>query len=405
MVKKIGIIREGKKPLDRRVPLIPEQAKRVQEEFPDVKVVCQQSNIRCYTNEEYQLAGIDVVEDVSDCDILLGVKEVPIEDLIEGKTYFFFSHTIKEQSYNRGLLQAILQKNIQLIDYETLTNSTGQRVVAFGRYAGLVGAYNALWTYGKRYNLFHLKRAHECYDLEEVKLELKKVKLPPIKIVITGGGRVAKGAMEILHALSLIKVTPARFLSEDFTMSVYTQLNSRDYHVRSDGGDFVREEFYKHPERFSSDFEKFARQADVLIACAYWDPRAPVLFERKDMIHSDFNIRIIADITCDIEGSIPSTKRPATIQDPVYDYEPTAESLEPPFSDEGNITVMAVDNLPCELPRNASEDFGREILNHVLPSLLNGDREGMIERATIAEKGVLMPKYSYLKEYVEGKIA
>jgi saccharopine dehydrogenase (NAD+, L-lysine forming) len=405
MVKRIGIIREGKKPVDRRVPLIPEQAKRVQEEFPNVKVVCQKSDIRCYTNEEYHLAGIELVEDVSDCDILLGVKEVPVDELIENKTYLFFSHTIKEQSYNRGLLQAILQKNIRLIDYETLTNNNGQRVVAFGRYAGLVGAYNALWTYGKRYNLYHLKRAYECYDLDELKSELKKVNLPPIKIVITGGGRVAKGAIEILHALSLIKVTPARFLTNDFTMSVYTQLNSRDYHVKIDGGEFIREEFYKHPERFTSDFVKYTRQADLLIACAYWDPRAPALFDRKDIINSDFNIRIIADITCDIEGSIPSTKRPATIQDPVYDYEPTGDTLEPPFSDEGNITVMAVDNLPCELPRNASEDFGREILNHVLPSLLEEDREGMIERATIAQKGVLMPKFSYLQEYVEGKIA
>jgi alanine dehydrogenase len=403
MIKKIGIIREGKKPIDRRVPLTPTQAKQVQEQYPRIKVVCQRSDIRCYTDEEYRAAGIDLVDDVSDCDVLMGVKEVPVNQLIEGKTYFFFSHTIKEQAYNRELLQEILKKHIRLIDYETLTNSSGQRVVAFGRYAGLVGAYNALWTYGKRYNLFHLKRAHECFDLDELKDELKKVTLPPVKIVLTGGGRVAKGAMEILLALSILKVTPARFVSDDFKTPVFTQLNSRDYNKRTQGGEFIRSEFYAHPERYSNDFIKYAHAADLLIACAYWDPHAPVLFERKDMLSDDFKIRIIADITCDIEGSIPSTKRPATIDEPVYDYEPTGDMVEAPFSDEGNVTVMAVDNLPCELPRNASEDFGREILNYVLPSLLGTDEEGMIERATITRKGALMPKFSYLKSYVEGK--
>ncbi len=403
MIKKIGIIREGKKPIDRRVPLTPLHAATVKETYPKVNVVCQESNIRCYTDEEYRQAGIKIVEDVSDCDVLMGVKEVPIEDLIEGKTYFFFSHTIKEQAYNRDLLRAVLDKKIRLVDYETLTNTRGQRVVAFGRYAGLVGAYNAIWTFGQRYNLFSMKRARDCFDLEELKQELRRVKVPAIKIVLTGGGRVAKGAMEIMSTLGIRKITPARFLEEDFDYPVYTQLNTRDYVANATGADFVRDEFYKHPEKFTNDFLKYSRHADVLIACAFWDPRAPVLFERKDMIRNDFKIRIIADITCDIEGSIPSTKRPATIEDPVYDYDPTGDTVDPPFSDEGNISVMAVDNLPCELPRNASEDFGNEILNHVLPALLSGDKEEVIARATITENGKLTKRYAYLQDYVDGK--
>lgn len=403
MIRKIGIIREGKKPIDRRVPLTPLHAATVKETYSDVNVVCQESKIRCYSDEEYRQAGIDMVEDISDCDVLMGVKEVPIEDLIEGKTYFFFSHTIKEQAYNRDLLRAILKKKIRLVDYETLTNARGQRVVAFGRYAGLVGAYNAIWTYGQRYNLFSIKRANDCFDLEELKHELTQVKLPAIKIVLTGGGRVAKGAMEIMSALGIRKVTPARFQEEDFDHPVYTQLNTRDYVAAANGEDFVREEFYKHPEKYVNDFLKYSRHADVLIACAFWDPRAPVLFERKDMMRSDFKIRIIADITCDIEGSIPSTKRPATIEDPVYDYDPSGDTVDPPFSDEGNISVMAVDNLPCELPRNASEDFGTEILNHVLPALLSEDRDGMIARATITENGELTERYSYLQNFVNGE--
>ncbi len=402
MIKKIGIIREGKKPTDRRVPITPIQAASAKERFPSVDIVCQPSGTRCYSDEEYRQAGISLQEDLSDCDVLMGVKEVPVDQLIPGKTYFFFSHTIKEQPYNRKLLQAILLKDIRLIDYETLTNTKGQRVVAFGRYAGLVGAYNALWTYGQRYNLYSIKRAHECFDLSELKQELLRVSLPPVKIVLTGGGRVAKGAMEILSSLGIRKITPARFLEEDFSEPVYTQLNTRDYNKPEDGGDFHRSEFYTHPEKYTGDFLKYTRHADILIACAYWDPRAPVLFGRRDMMRSDFKIRVIADITCDIEGSVPSTKRPSTIDDPVYDYDPSDDRTDPPFSDEGNISVMAVDNLPCELPRDASEDFGNEILNHVLPALLENDGEGIIERATITSGGTLTPKYAYLQNYADG---
>ncbi len=400
---KIGIIREGKKPVDRRVPITPDQAAEINKKFKDVTIVCQSSKIRCYSDQEYRNAGISIVETVDDCDVLMGVKEVPVNELIDNKTYFFFSHTIKEQPYNRGLLQKILEKKIRLIDYETLTNENGQRVVAFGRYAGLVGAYNALYTYGERYNRFHLRRAHQCFDLNDLMGELKKVTLPLTKIVLTGGGRVSKGAMEILDAIPIRKVTPESFLKETYREPVYTQLNTRDYNVHREGKPFIRSEFYRHPEQFEGNFLPYAKEADILIAGAFWDPRAPVLFTREEMFEKSFRLRIIADITCDIEGSIPSTKKPSTIDDPVYDYDPTGDEVNPAYSDEGNISVMAVDNLPCELPRNASEDFGHEILNHVLPSLLGRKDKGMISRATIAENGKLTERYSYLTGYVEGK--
>ncbi len=400
---KIGIIREGKQPVDRRVPLTPEQASNINETYKNVEVVCQTSDIRCYTDDEYRNAGVSVVDKVDDCDVLMGVKEVPIDDLIPGKTYFFFSHTIKEQPYNRELLRTIINRNIRLIDYEVLTNDEGQRVVAFGRYAGLVGAYNALYTYGERYNAFHLKRAYRCFDLKEMLEELKKVKLPPVKIALTGGGRVAKGAMEVLNAVPIRKVTPDRFLHQQYNEAVYVQLNTRDYHRPKEGGEFIRKEFYQHPERFEGTFLPYAQEADILIAGAFWDPGAPVLFKREEMLDGAFRLRIIADITCDIEGSIPSTKKPSTIEDPVYDYEPTGDEVNAPYSDEGNISVMAVDNLPCELPRDASEDFGHEILNHVIPALLSGGKEGMIERATITKNGKLSEQFSYLKGYIEGK--
>jgi len=400
---KIGIIKEGKVPIDRRVPFTPIQAKELQDKFDDVSLKCQSSDIRCFTDDEYRHNKVEIVDSVDDCDILFGVKEVPIENLLEGKTYFFFSHTIKEQSYNRDLLRAILKKNIRLIDYEVLTNATGQRIVAFGRYAGIVGAYNGILTYGKRYNLFNLREAHNCFDLEDLKTEFSKVNLPVIKIAITGGGRVAKGAMEVLNGMGIRRVTPAEYLNETFNEPVYVQLNSRDYNKHRYDTKFSRKEFYQSPENYENDFLKYAYSTDLLIASAYWDPRAPELFKKEDIMDPAFKIRVIADITCDIEGSIPSTKRPSTIDDPIYDYDPSEDELAPALSDEGNITVMAVDNLPCELPRNASEDFGHELLQNVLPHLLGDDKEGIIKRATITENGKLTDAYKYLQDYVDGK--
>lgn len=399
---KIGLIKEGKIPIDKRVPLTPIQAKEVIDQF-GVELVVQSSDIRCFSDDDYRNLGIEVVDSVSDCDIILGVKEVPIDKLIENKTHFFFSHTIKKQEYNRPLLQAILKKNIRLIDWETLTNENGNRIIAFGRWAGIVGAYNGIWTYGKRYNLFQLRRAHECFDYEDLKSEYKKIKLPAIKMAVTGGGRVAKGAMEVLLAAGIRQVTPHDYLKKTFKEAVFTQLNTRDYHRRIDGGEFHRNEFYKNPELYQGDFLKYTKVTDLLIAAAFWDPSAPVLFKREDIIKDDFDIKVIADITCDIEGSIPSTKQPSTIDDPIYDYNPSDDQVEQAFLDEGNITVMAVDNLPCELPRDASESFGNELISNVLPHLLGDDEKGIIAKATITSSGRLEEKYKYLQNYVDGK--
>lgn len=400
---KIGILKEGKIPIDRRVPITPEQASEIVDKFDNVSVKVQSSDIRCYSDDDYRNKQIEITESVEDCDILMGVKEVPIKNLVANKTYFFFSHTMKEQPYNRDLLREILNKKIRLIDYELLTDAEGVRIVAFGRYAGLVGAYNGILTYGLRYNLFNLRPAHTCFDLNDLKTEYEKVKLPAIKIAVTGGGRVSRGAMEVLDGMKIRKVSPADFVDELYDEPVYTQLNTRDYNKKADGSEFNRTEFYDEPHKYVSDFAKYAHVTDLLIAGAYWDPEAPVLFRREDILEPNFKIKVIADITCDIEGSIPSTKKPSTIDDPIYDYNPSEDKIESALRDEGNITVMAVDNLPCELPRDASVDFGRELVDNVLPHLLNGDSEEVIKRATIAENGQLTSRFSYLQNYVNGK--
>ncbi len=399
---KIGLIKEGKVPVDKRVPLTPKQAAELQKSF-NVEVVVQSSDIRCFKDKEYIDAGLKIVDVVSDCDVLLGVKEVPMPDLIRNKTYFFFSHTSKEQPYNQKLLHTIIEKKVKLVDYEGLTNSNGARVVAFGRHAGIVGAYNGILTYGKRFDLFTLRPANKCYDLADLETEYPKVKLTPIKIVLTGRGRVSKGAEEVLSGMGISKITPVQFLEEDYSYPVFTQIHSNEYNKTTDGSPFDIKKFHSAPKDFKGDFLKYANVADLLIAGAFWDPHAPVLFTREEASNADFKIKVIADITCDIEGSIPSTLRPSTIADPVYDYSANEGIEKPAFSSERNITVMAVDNLPCELPINASNDFGEQLIDNVLPHLFSGDKEEVIKRATITDNGKLTDKYSYLQNFLDGK--
>jgi saccharopine dehydrogenase (NAD+, L-lysine forming) len=380
--------------------LLPDQCAEILNKYSGLSITIQPSDIRCIANSEYVSQDLKLDEDLSSCDILLGIKEVPVHLLIPEKTYLFFSHTIKKQPHNKHLLQTALEKKITLIDYECLTDSNGKRVIAFGRFAGIVGAYNGLLNYGKKFNLFELKRAYQCFDYTEIRQELTKVKLPPIKIILTGGGRVGSGAMEVLDACGIKKVSPDDFIQLKFEAPVYTQLNSRDYHKRKDNSEWNNDEFHAHPELYESTFKRFLSVTDILIAGAYWDPAAPNLFSKDDMTH-DFSIKVIADITCDIGGSIPSTIKPSTIYDPCYDYNPLTSGLEAPFSSEKNITVMAIDNLPGEIPRDASRDFGEQLIKNVLPYLLGPDPHGIIERGTICRDGFLMPDYKYLQDYVD----
>ena len=396
---KIGLVREGRVPPDKRVAFTPLQVEEIMQRYKHVKVVIQESPVRCFKDNEFSDLGISVVKDVSDCDILMGIKEVQIPDLIANKTYLFFSHTLKKQPYNRKLLQEVLRKKIRLIDYEALRDTQGNRLVAFGRYAGIVGAFNGLWTYGKRYNTFTLRRAFECFDINDLKLELRKVKLPPVKITLTGAGRVAKGAMETLDTVGIRKVNPQDFLTQTFDKPVYVQLSSADYHHRKEGGGFSRDEFHKHPERYESHFKDFTKVTDILLAGAFWNPKAPLLFSTKDMNDPSFRIKVIADITCDINGSVPSTKRATSIVDPLYDYDPSTDTLHDPLSNEKFVTVMAIDNLPCELPRSASEEFGRDLIDRILKPLLVSDPEKVIARGTIAENGKLTSYFEYLSDY------
>lgn len=401
---KIGLIREGKVPIDKRVALSPAQCKEVLERYPFLSFEVQKSPFRCFKDAEYEAAGIPVVEDVSHCDLLMGIKEVPVQELLPNKTYCFFTHTIKKQLHNRNLLISLLNLKVRAVDYECLTDERGERVLAFGHFAGLVGAYNGLRAYGERFRRFSLPAAHKLKGLQELYDHFRaEVKLPPIRICLVGRGRAGNGAAEMLDQLGIRKVSPQQFLQETFAEAVYTQLGSGDYHQHRDGKPFDRQEFHQHPGRYASAFMPYAEATDVLMMAAFWHPHAPRLFTREQMLQPSFRIKVVADITCDIDGALPCTRHASTIADPFYDYNPESDKIESLFSSPKCVTVMAIDNLPNEMPRAASEAFGRQLIDKVLPALLERDQQEMVYRATITDHGRLTPRFTYLHDFVEGK--
>ena len=399
---KIGVVREGKTPPDQRVPLTPAQCAELKRSYPDVELVVESSEVRRITDDEYRAEGIDVVKDMSGCDVLLGVKEVPLNELIPDTTYLFFSHTYKLQPYNAKLLRTIVDKRIRLIDYELIKRANGRRVIGFGRWAGIVGAYNGLRAWGMRHGTFALPRAIDCADMKDMVSHAKAIDLPShMKIVLTGGGRVGMGAHELLTSLGLREVHADAFLKEDFNEAVFTRLDVEQYNARTDGKPFDMEGFMADATGYKSTFMPYAEVADMYIAGHYWAEGSPFLFTREDMRSASWNVKVVADVSCDIDGPVACTLRPSTIAEPLYGYNPTTES-ECAMDDPSGVTVMAVDNLPCELPRDASHGFGKEMMAHVIPLLVGGDRDNMLTNATETTlEGALAPKFAYLQDYID----
>ncbi|MDF1517153.1 MAG: NAD(P)-dependent oxidoreductase [Lutibacter sp.] len=399
---KIGILKERKNPPDRRVVLSPKKCAELLNIYPQLKIKVESSDSRFFSDEDYRKEGISVFEEVSDCDVLLGVKEVPIDNLIANKKYFFFSHTIKKQKYNRNLLKAILSKNIELYDHETIIDKNNNRLVAFGVYAGFVGAYNAFRTFGLKFNLFNLPKGEELHDKKMLIDELKKLKLPAIKVVLTGKGRVGNGAKEMLDGMQMREVTVDEFLSQTFEEAVYVQIDVLDYNKRKDGVVKDENDFFRNPKEYESDFMRFAKVADVYITGHFYGVGAPYIFTNEDAQSPDFNIKVVADISCDVDGPVASTIRSSTIEEPIYGYDPKT-GQEVNFMDKDAIAVMAVDNLPCELPKDASEGFGDNFAKYVIPAFFNNDKDGVLQRAKMTENGKLKERYSYLQDFVDGK--
>lgn len=397
-----AIIKERKNPPDRRVVFSPKKCQEVIKQFPDAKIIVEASEIRIFPDDEYRKAGFDVVDDVSEADVFLGVKEVPVDALIPNKKYFFFSHTIKKQPYNRRLLQEVLKKKIELFDHETIVNESKHRLIGFGYYAGLVGAYNGFRGLGLRDNLFELPKVENLPDLASVKAELDKISLPNIKILLSGSGKVTKGAKEILDHLKIKELTPSEYLSkESFEEPVYCVIRVADYNKRKNGGEFDKQEFYNDPSEYEGDFMKYAKTTDMFIAGHFYGDGAPFLFSREDAKNPEFRINLVADISCDVDGPVASTLRASTIADPFFGYDAKTEK-ETEFGAKDSITVMSVDNLPCELPKDASKGFGDMFLDHVIPAFFDGDKNGILERALVTtSEGKLTKRFSYLQNYVD----
>ena len=395
---KIGILREEKIPADKRVAFSPAQCRRILNDYPNIEIQVQSSDIRCFKDNEYVDLAISVVDDISDCDILFGIKEVPKEKLIANKTYLYFSHTIKEQEYNRDLLKKMISLKIKMIDYEVLKHNDGSRILGFGRYAGIIGAYNGLLTYGLKKELYSLKPAYMCVNRKEMEQELNKVKLTNEKFLVTGKGRVGSGILETINLLGIKEVSIDEYLSSQFDYPVFLNIDVMDYNERIDGQSANFNDFINHSDDYKSSFMKYAKYTDIFIAGHYYGAGAPYLFTRNDVRKSDFKICVVADVSCDIDGPVATTIRPSKIDLPIYGYNPITES-EDDFLNDDCIAVMAVDNLPCELPKDSSEDFGENLINSVIP-IISINSNDIIKGATICEDGDLTEDFEYLRDFV-----
>ncbi|MGK2863855.1 MAG: NAD(P)-dependent oxidoreductase [Chitinophagaceae bacterium] len=398
---RIGLIKEGKVPADNRVALTPAQCKWIHKNSSQVKIIVQPSENRCFSDKEYLSAGVELSNDLNECDFLMGIKEVPVDQLIPGKTYLFFSHTRKKQPYNQKLLRAILDKDIRLIDYECLEHDDGQRIIGFGFFAGVVGAHNGIMAYGKRTGLFQLDRVYKQRSFRELIHNYFGLRLPNVKIVVAGSGRVAHGLLEIMNLMGIHEVEPDDYLVRRFSYPVYTQLKGADLYMHRLTGKYSRIEFHEHPEEYTCKFLPYASQTDILLNGIYWTQEVPRLFEKEDVKADDFIIQTIADITDDVDGSVPINAGDHTIEDPIYGIDKTTLKKTAPYL-PNSIDIMAVGNLPNELPRDASRYFGEQLIKYVLDDLVKGGSV-IIERATMVKDGELTNPYTYLKDYAEGK--
>lgn len=392
---KFGLIKEGKIPADNRVAFTPLQCKWLKD-YKNIEVIVEPSPGRCFSDEEYKKQGIKVSGDVSDCDILFGIKEIPVSMLLPGKKYFFFSHTKKLQPYNQDLFKTIIEKKITLIDYENLEHEDGTRLIGFGFFAGVVGAHNGMLAFGNRTRKFHLERIYKNYDFQELVGTYFGLKLPNLRIVVTGSGRVAHGILEIMNLMGMHQVEPDEYLNEAFSYPVYTNLKGADLYRNISTGNYDRDEFHAHPELYHSLFRQYLKSTDILLNGVYWSNNMPPLFEIEDMDAHDFRLQTISDVTDDMHGSVPCNLGDVTIEEMVYGVDKKTATRTAPYL-PGSVDLIAVGNLPNELPKDASRYFGEQLIKYVVDDLEEGSE--VLENATMVQKGEITPRFEYMKEY------
>ena len=398
----IGIIRESRND-ENRTPLVPEHIKKYKESNPNINFIIQPSNSRCFSDEEYELCGAKINENLNECSIIFGVKEIDPNILINNRTYLFFSHTFKInkqqkniEKHKKDLLLSILNKKITLIDYENIRGKNGTRCLGFGRFAGIVGCYNTLNLLLKVIGKQSLASAYKINDYERLVLNLKNLYFPKTKILVTGDGRVSKGVIELLNLTNIKAVSKKDFLEKKFDQPIFCNLETKDYVTNNSSTNFNLEHFINNPQDYSSSALQYLKETNILISAHYWDPSSPKIFENEDLKDLQ-NLKIVGDITCDINGSVPTTIRSTTIEEPNYWIE--RYTLKEIDENNDGIAVMAVDNLPSELPRDSSTEFSEGIIKEVLPFLLKED-DGRILNGTITTDGSFLEKYNYLNDYI-----
>ena len=394
----LGLIAEEKLPPDNRVALTPAHCKWLVKNIPNLTIVVEASSTRCFTNEEYTRAGIPIVTRLINCNYILGIKEVPYHKLLPNVTYLFFSHTIKKQAYNKKLLQTVLQQKITLVDYECLKHADGQRILGFGFFAGVVGAHNGIMAYGIRTGAYSLPRVYQQKDLQSLMHNYFGLKIPAIKIAITGSGRVAHGVLEVMNLMGIIEVEPEDYLSTAYNYPVYTQIKGADLYQQTATGTYSRKHFHANPSQYHCLFANYLQSTHILMNGVYWDENTPRLFTKEQIQHPSCTLETIADITDDEGGSVPINLGDQTIENPTYGVCKTTFAKTQPYL-PNSIDVMAVGNLPNELPRDASRYFGEQLIKHILQPLFDGNSE-IITQATIATNGTLTAPYHYLQQWV-----
>jgi len=395
---------------ENRVPFSPTQISYLLNKFSNLKIIVQPSNRRCFKDKDYLEAGAQITDNLSSADIIFGVKEVDISILIKDKTYLFFSHTSKVRQYigqtikdkaiiyKKELLKEVIKKNITLIDYENIRDASGKgyRYLGFGRFAGIIGAYNTLNLYLKLNNKQQLPRAFEINNYEQVKKLISKQNFNKLKILLIGSGRASKGAIELLKHANIRQVSINDYLNNKYDEAVFCNISAKKHVERKDGKDSSYQDYILNPHEYNSKVKNYLYDTDMFIACHYWDPKFPKLFSSKQ-INEFKNLKIIGDVTCDINGSVPTTIRSTSISEPYYSIN-TDSMKEIELGNKG-IAVMAVDNLPSELPRDASEEFGNSVISEILPYLIDKD-DGRINRATTASNGKFCENFTYLNDFI-----
>jgi alpha-aminoadipic semialdehyde synthase len=432
----IGIRHEDKYVMERRVAIIPEHAKLLIEQ-QGMEILVESSPKRIFTDEEFTAAGAKIVDDVRKAPVIFGVKEMPIDYFEDEKTYIFFSHTIKGQEYNMPLLKKMVEKKINLFDYERVADDEGKRLIFFGKFAGLAGMINSLWSLGQRlmeYGIetpfLKIKQAHNYNSLEEAKKVISDVgeeitkhglpaELTPLTIGFTGYGNVSNGAQEIAALLPIKEVTPKELLTlserNDLPNNVLYKVIFKEGDMsvpKKEDGIFELQDYYKHPEKYKGIFEKYLPHLTILMNCMYWDERYPRIVT-KEWIKEAFSketpkLTVIGDVTCDPDGSVEITHKGTEIEDPVFVYNPDTENATMGFQGKG-ILVMAVDILPSELPRESSIGFSNALLKYIKPiaeadyslSFEELNIPGPIKNSMILHKGNFTPDYEYMKEFIK----